>query len=252
MHDEDRKAGGGPGEETFADLLEGSFTEPARREPGGRVTARVISITSEWVFLDLGGKGEGGLAKKGLRDEAGQVSGRAGKHLPFRIMRFDGEGRNIVLSHRAIQEEKRQAEKESLKETLREGMRVSGTVTSIREFGVFVRVGGIEGLVPASEIGWDRGEEIAAAVSVGQEVDVAVVKLDWERARFTFSLKKTLSDPWENVEVRYPVGTLHTGKVSRLAAFGAFVTLEPGGGGVLHVSKLGGGEKSRHHGGGGG
>jgi small subunit ribosomal protein S1 len=331
MHDEDRIADGGPGEETFADLLEGSFTEPARRAPGERVTARIISITSEWIFLDLGGKGEGCLEKKEFQDESGNLTvkegetvqayflsaennelrfttkigggatgraqledawrsgipvegtveqeikggfeirmgagirgfcpysqmgmprsgertGLAGKHLPFRITRFDGEGRNIVLSHRAIQEEKRQAEKESLKKTLREGMRVSGTVTSIREFGVFVRVGGIEGLVPASEIGWDRGEEIAAAVSVGQEVDVAVVKLDWERDRFTFSLKKALSDPWENVEVRYPVGTRHAGKVSKLAAFGAFVTLEPGVDGLLHVSKLGGGKRIRHPG----
>src|SRR4030065_957330 len=120
-------------------------------------------------------------------------------------------------------------------------MTVGGTVTSIREFGAFVNIGGIEGLVPASEIGWGRGEEIRKAVSVGQEVSVTVIALDWERDRFTFSLKKMLPDPWENVEARYPLGTSHTGKISRLAPFGAFVTPEPGVDGVLPISKLGGG-----------
>jgi small subunit ribosomal protein S1 len=179
---------------------------------------------------------------------SGERGGQAGGPLLFKITRFHGEGRDIVLSHRAILEEKRKAEKESLKKTLREGMTVGGTVTSIREFGAFVNVGGIEGLVPASEIGWDRAEEIRKAVSMGQEVSVTVVALDWERERFTFSLKKALPDPWESVEARYPLGTSHPGKVSRLAPFGAFVTLEPGVDGLLHISKLGGGKRIRHPG----
>jgi len=331
MHEEDRKANGGPRKETFSDLLESSLGEPPGREPGEKVTARIISITSEWVFLDLGGKGEGCLEKKEFQDESGGLTvkegdtiqayflsaennelrfttkigggavgrakledawrsgipvegtvereikggfevrlgggfrgfcpysqmgmprsgergGQAGGPLLFKITRFHGEGRDIVLSHRAILEEKRKAEKESLKKTLREGMTVGGTVTSIREFGAFVNVGGIEGLVPASEIGWDRAEEIRKAVSMGQEVSVTVVALDWERERFTFSLKKALPDPWESVEARYPLGTSHPGKVSRLAPFGAFVTLEPGVDGLLHISKLGGGKRIRHPG----
>ena len=329
MHEEDRKTNGGTEKETFSDLLESSLGEPVRRDPGEKVTARIISITSEWVFLDLGGKGEGCLEKKEFQDESGELTvkegdtieayflsaennelrfttkigggavGRAqledawrseipvegtvereikggfevrlgggfrgfcpysqmgmpqsgergvqtGGPLLFKITRFHGEGKDIVLSHRAILEEKREAEKESLKKTLREGMTVRGTVTSIREFGAFVNVGGIEGLVPASEIGWDRAEEIRKAVSVGQEVSVTVVALDWERDRYTFSLKKTLPDPWENVEARYPPGTSHTGKISKLAPFGAFVTLEPGVDGLLHISRLGGGKRIRH------
>jgi small subunit ribosomal protein S1 len=331
MDRDDQGRKGGPGEESFPDLLEGAFPEPARLEPGEKVTARVIGITSEYIFLDLGRKGEGCLERKEFLDADGNVTVREGetvqayflgmknnemwfatkigaqavgqtqmedawrngipveghmdkevkggfavriagglrgfcpfsqagfaavesrgemigKKLLFRITQYEGRGRNIVLSHRAVLEEKRREERESLKETLREGMTVRARVTSVREFGAFVSAGPLEGLVPASEVGWERGGDIRETLTTGQEVEVAVMHLDWENERFTFSMKKTLADPWDRAEGNYPPGSLHTGKITRLTAFGAFVTLEPGVDGLLHISKLGGGKRIRHPG----
>ncbi|MDA8179835.1 MAG: S1 RNA-binding domain-containing protein, partial [Deltaproteobacteria bacterium] len=132
--------------------------------------------------------------------------------------------------------------------TLAEGMVMTGTVTAVREFGAFVSVGPIEGLLPISEIGYDRVEDIQSVLSVGQEVEVAITRLDWANRRFSFSLKKTLADPWDTAVDRFPAGSLHVGKVARLAAFGAFVSLGGGIDGLLHISKLGGGKRIRNAG----
>ena len=123
---------------------------------------------------------------------------------------------------------------------------VGGKITSIRKFGAFVDIGGLEGLVPISEISWGRVEDIHSSLSVGQNVDVAIKKLDWENDKFSFSLKEILPDPWNDIGLRYPEGSRHKGKVVRLAPFGAFVTLEPGIDGLVHISELGKGKKIKH------
>ncbi|HEY6872398.1 MAG TPA: 30S ribosomal protein S1 [Geobacteraceae bacterium] len=169
-----------------------------------------------------------------------------GQHLPFRITEYGEGGRNIVLSHRALLEEERLLQRERLRETLQEGMTVRGTITSIRDFGAFVTVDGIEGLIPISEIGWGRVEEIGDILTVGQEVEVVAKKLDWENDRFSFSLKETLADPWERVSEKFPVGTYHKGVVARLAPFGAFVTLGAGVDGLIHISRLAAGKRIMH------
>lgn len=179
----------------------------------------------------------------GRADDRAQFVGR---HLPFRITEYGENGRNIVLSHRALLEEERMQQRERLRETLHEGMTVKGTVTSLRDFGAFVNVDGIEGLIPISEIGWGRVAEIGDILSVGQEVEVAVKKLDWENDRFSFSLKDTLTNPWEKVVDKYPVGTYHKGVVARLAPFGAFVTLGDGVDGLIHISRLAAGKRINH------
>jgi len=328
---DDRERDERPGEESFQDMLERTYTEPPRLEPGEQVAAKVIGITSEFIFVDLGRKGEGCLDKKEFQDADGnltvgegdtvqayyvgtrnnemwfatKIGGGAvvptliedawrngipvegtvekevkggfsirvaggfrgfcpysqigegssenrgisiGRRLPFRITKFERKGRNMVLSHRVLLEEKRRQEKESLRETMREGTRVRGRITSVREFGAFVSVGPLEGLVPASEVGWERGGDIRETIAPGQEVDVVIMRLDWEKERFTFSMKKALLDPWDRVEATYPAGSFHTGKVTRLTSFGAFVTLEPGVDGLLHISKMGGGKRVRHPG----
>ena len=314
-------------EEDFARLLDSSFAAPIRYEPGQKVVARVIKVSSEWIFLDLGRKGEGVLAAKELADESGKVpvkegdslasyfvrsdgsemlfttkvSGGAagnaqleeawragipvdgqvvkevkggfevrlpggarafcphsqmgtprnreaaenyiGKRIQFRISQYGEKGRNIVVSNRALLEEEEQRKKEELKATLTEGMVVRGKVTSIRDFGAFVDIGIIEGLLPVSEIGWERVADINEVLSVGQEMEVAITRLDWENNRFSFSLKKMLADPWEDAERRFPSGSKHVGKVTRLTSFGAFVSLGGGIDGLLHISRLGGGKK---------
>jgi len=168
-----------------------------------------------------------------------------GKRVAFRITQYGEKGRNIVVSSRALLEEEEQRKREESMATLAEGMVVRGKVTSLRDFGAFVDIGPIEGLLPVSEVGWERVEDIRDALAVGQEVEVAITRLDWANRKFSFSLKKTLADPWETVSERYPAGSQHTGRVVRLAAFGAFVSLGGGVDGLLHISKLGGGKRIR-------
>ena len=169
-----------------------------------------------------------------------------GRRLSFRITEYGERGRNIILSARVILEEQKKKEEEKRKSELHEGMIVKGTVVSIRDFGAFLDIGGVQGLLPISEIGWDRVEDIYERLSVGQTLDVAITKLDWQENRISLSLKETLSDPWNEVPAKYPEGTFHTGTVVRLTKFGAFINLGPGIDGLIHISKLGKGRRIAH------
>ena len=171
-----------------------------------------------------------------------------GRRLPFRIIEYGERGRNIILSARAILEEQKKKDEEARKAELHEGMLVKGTVVSIRDFGAFLDIGGLQGLLPISEIGWDRVEDIYTRLSVGQIIDVVITRMDPQSNRISFSLKQTLSDPWNEAETKYPEGTFHTGTVVRLTKFGAFVNLGPGVDGLLHISKLGKGKRIVHPG----
>lgn len=177
----------------------------------------------------------------------GESAGLIGQSLSFKISQFGERGRNIVVSHRAVLEEQREQQRASLRETLKEGMIVSGTVTNIRDFGAFIDIGGIEGLLPISEISYGRVENISEVLHPGQQLELAIKKLDWENNKFSFSLRDTQADPWQKVGSIFKVGSRLSGTVSRLAQFGAFVTLEEGIDGLLHISKLGeGGQRVRH------
>jgi small subunit ribosomal protein S1 len=170
----------------------------------------------------------------------------AGQTRSFKVIQFGEEGRNVVVSHRAILEEERALQRDALKETLKEGMVVKATVTSLRDFGAFVDIGGIEGLLPISEVGYGRVENLREVLRVGQELELAVKKLDWEANRFSFSLRDTLADPWKKVGSVYAEGGTYPGTVARLAAFGAFITLEEGIDGLVHISRLGAGRRLKH------
>ncbi|HUH65000.1 MAG TPA: 30S ribosomal protein S1 [Syntrophales bacterium] len=169
-----------------------------------------------------------------------------GRRLAFRITEYGERGRNIVLSARVILEEQKKKEEEARKAELAEGMLVTGTVVSIRDFGAFLDIGAVQGLLPISEIGWDRVEDIRERLSVGQVLDVLITKIDLQNNRISLSLKRTLSDPWNDADAKYPEGTIHKGKVVRLTKFGAFVNLGPGIDGLLHISKLGKGKRIVH------
>jgi len=169
-----------------------------------------------------------------------------GRRMSFRITEFAEKGRNIILSSRAILEEQKKKDDDALRLTLNEGMMVAGKIVSIRDFGAFLDIGGLQGLLPISEIGWDRVEDIQERLSIGQTLNVIIMKLDRENNRISLSLKQTLSDPWDEVSSKYPEETLHTGTVVRLTTFGAFVNLGPGVDGLLHISKLGKGRRIAH------
>lgn len=169
-----------------------------------------------------------------------------GTRLTFRITEYSENGRNIIVSRRALLEEEQQQLKEEARAGLVEGVKVTGTVTSLQDFGAFVDIGGLEGLLPISEIGWTRVQDVRDVLSVGQLLQVVVKNIDREKDRISLSLKDTLADPWEQVIENYPEGSFHTGTVARLAPFGAFVTLASGVDGLIHISKMGSGKRINH------
>ncbi|HOJ98103.1 MAG TPA: S1 RNA-binding domain-containing protein [Termitinemataceae bacterium] len=171
------------------------------------------------------------------------TSSWVGKHLTFIIQEYKDGGRNLIVSNRAI-EEALQAEKVAkLKETLKEHAIVTGKVTSIQDFGAFVDLGAVQALLPVSEISRERVEDIRKVLQIGQEIRAEIIKLDWNTEKITLSMKSLQEDPWNKAEEKYPVGSKHSGKVVRITDYGAFVNLEPGLDGLVHVSELRGGGK---------
>lgn len=161
-----------------------------------------------------------------------------GKHLTFKIIEYSENGRNLLVSNRAILAEEHNKQVEVLKKTLHEKMTIKGTVKSIQNFGAFIDIDGIQALLPISEISRSRVEDINKVLSAGQEIEASVIKIDWKTERITLSMKALLSDPWDAALENYPIGSKHKGEVVRITDFGAFVSLEPGLDGLIHISDL--------------
>jgi len=176
-----------------------------------------------------------------------------GRKLEFRITRYDVDRRgvNLVVSRRALLEEEARGRAEKLRAKLVPGAVLPGVVASIKDFVAFIDPGGLEGLLPASELGFSRNARPSEVLAVGQRLDVQVLKIektgDAKRPeRISLSLKALERDPWEDVRTRFPSGTQVTGKVVRVEPFGAFVELTPGLEGLVHASELAGGKQIRH------
>ncbi|HVZ75614.1 MAG TPA: S1 RNA-binding domain-containing protein [Polyangia bacterium] len=174
------------------------------------------------------------------------ASAYVGQKLLFRVTKFedDRRGANVVLSRRALLEEENQARAAETRGKLVVGAVMSGTVTALKDFGAFIDVGGIEGLLPASEIGFQRGTKPSDVLSVGQPVTVQVMRVEKRDdprrpEQVSFSLKALEKDPWDDAAATVRVGALIKGKVTRAEAFGAFIELAPGVEGLLHISELG-------------
>jgi small subunit ribosomal protein S1 len=172
--------------------------------------------------------------------------GYIGKKLAFRITDYENRGRNIVLSRREILEEERENVVAHLRKTLCVGDVVSGNVTRLAPYGAFVDIGGIEGLIPMAELAWGRVASVSDVLAPGEGVTVKVLDLEWEKGRITLSLKETQEDPWATARERYKEGSVIIGQVMRLAPFGAFVQIEPGIEGLLHISSMGLGKRVTH------
>lgn len=169
-----------------------------------------------------------------------------GKKFNFKITEIGENGRNIILSNRIILEDERKLKVNALKGSLKQGLRVKGTIKSIQNFGSFVDLGGIQALIPISEISRGRVENIHDYLKVGQEIEAVILNLEWEKEKITLSIKETLQDPWKEADKKYAEGSKHPGKIARITNFGAFVTLEPGLDGLLHISDFGDGSKIKH------
>ncbi len=143
-------------------------------------------------------------------------------------------------------EEEQEIQKKKFKESLQAGMDMTGKVRSIQKFGVFVDIGGIDGLIPLSELSWSKGDKPSDLFTVGDEVTVKILDIDWERDRVTLSVKAIQPDPFLSAPEKYPVESMVHGTVVRLESFGAFVNLEPGIDGLIPISKLGAGRRVNH------
>lgn len=180
-----------------------------------------------------------GLAR-GLNedDRKGQMSGLVGERVTLKVIEVNWKRRRLVFSQRDAQRERREARKEVLLDKLQEGEVRKGVVSGLRDFGAFVDLGGADGLIHISELAWHRVKHPREVLNVGDEVTVYVLRLDEEGKRIGLSLKRLQKNPWEVVEEIYHVGQLVEGKVSRVAQFGAFVSLDPGIEALLHVSQM--------------
>ena len=170
-----------------------------------------------------------------------------GQKLMFLVREYSEGGRQLVLNRRSLLEAEQEKQREQLRDTLKVGDRISGTITRLMPFGAFVSLGaGIEGLIPAGELAWKRGIKPEDVVSSGQTVEIEVIALDWGANRITLSLKAATPDPWDEASGRFVLGTRHTGTVTQLMPFGAFVELIPGVEGMIPISKLGHGRRLQH------
>lgn len=166
------------------------------------------------------------------------LSTYVGKSFPVQIIEIDRPKKKLVFSHRNFLEEEQKRTAQKTWTTLESGQVLTGKVKNITDFGVFVDVGGIDGLVHISEMAWGRIRHPSELVTEGQEITVKVLGVDRERERISLGLKQVRPDPWENVAEKFPLGSTVTGRVVSLAQFGAFVEVEPGVEGLVHISQL--------------
>jgi small subunit ribosomal protein S1 len=161
-----------------------------------------------------------------------------GKPLEFKVIKLDQKRNNVVVSRRAVVEQEFSAERSALMDNLQEGAVVRGSVKNLTDYGAFVDLGGIDGLLHITDMAWKRVKHPSEVVKVGDEVEVRILKFDRERSRVSLGLKQLGADPWQNIARRYPPGTRVFGKVTNIADYGAFVEIEDGVEGLVHVSEM--------------
>ena len=160
------------------------------------------------------------------------------KDIELRIVKFNESRKNIVVSHKVILEESLQEQRDALFQELEVGSILEGRVKNITDFGVFVDLGGIDGLLHITDISWGRINHPSEVISLNDTISVKVIEYDQERKRVSLGLKQLVPHPWEDLEVKYPVGNLVKGKVVSLTNYGCFIEIEPGVEGLIHVSEI--------------
>ena len=204
---------------------------------GETVEGEVIEVVKGGLILDIGLRGFLPASLVDLR-RVKDLNAYLGTRIEARVIEMDRNRNNVVLSRRVVLEEARKAERQEILSKLKPGMRLKGTVSSIVDFGAFVDLGGIDGLVHISELSWNHVNHPSEVVKVGQEVEVQVLDVDLSRERISLGLKQTTEDPWRTLVKKYPVGAIVEGKVTKLVTFGAFVDLGEGVEGLVHISEM--------------
>ncbi len=167
---------------------------------------------------------------------------------PFQILKMDRRRGNIVVSRRTVLEETRAEQRQELVQNLEEGQVIDGAVKNITDYGAFVDLGGIDGLLHVTDIAWRRVNHPTEMLSIGQQVKVKIIKINHETHRISLGMKQLLDDPWQGIEAKYPVGARFKGRVTNITDYGAFVELEPGIEGLIHVSEMSWTKKNVHPG----
>ena len=204
---------------------------------GETVTGEVIEVVKGGLILDIGLRGFLPASLVDLR-RVKDLDMYLNTELEARVIEMDRNRNNVVLSRRVVLEEARKAERQEILSKLQVGMRLKGTVSSIVDFGAFVDLGGIDGLVHISELSWNHVNHPSEVVKVGQEVEVQVLDVDLNRERISLGLKQTTEDPWRTLVKKYPVDAIVEGTVTKLVTFGAFVDLGEGVEGLVHISEM--------------
>ncbi len=167
---------------------------------------------------------------------------------PFQILKMDRRRGNIVVSRRTVLEETRAEQRQELVQNLEEGQVIDGAVKNITDYGAFVDLGGIDGLLHVTDIAWRRVNHPTEVLNIGQQVKVKIIKINHETHRISLGMKQLLEDPWQGIEAKYPVGARFKGRVTNITDYGAFVELEPGIEGLIHVSEMSWTKKNVHPG----
>ncbi|WP_082460678.1 30S ribosomal protein S1 [Devosia sp. Leaf64] len=167
---------------------------------------------------------------------------------PFQILKMDKRRGNIVVSRRAILEESRAEQRSEIVQQLEEGQVVDGVVKNITDYGAFVDLGGIDGLLHVTDIAWRRVNHPSEVLTIGETIKVQIVRINHESHRISLGMKQLQADPWEGIEAKYPIGAKFSGRVTNITDYGAFVELEPGIEGLIHVSEMSWTKKNVHPG----
>ncbi|MBI5231805.1 MAG: 30S ribosomal protein S1, partial [Coriobacteriales bacterium] len=204
---------------------------------GENVEGEVIEVVKGGLILDIGLRGFLPASLVDLR-RVKDLATYLGDRLEARVIEMDRNRNNVVLSRRVVLEEGRKHERAEILGKLAKGMVLPGTVSSIVDFGAFVDLGGIDGLVHISELSWSHVNHPSEVVKVGDQVNVQVLDVDLDRERISLGLKQTTEDPWKQLVKQFPVGSIIEGQVTTLVPFGAFVELGNGVEGLVHISEM--------------
>lgn len=213
---------------------------------GGMIEGKIVGKVKGGLNVDIGGLMAFLPASQADLRPAGNLDKYLGQTYAFRVLKLNRKRGNVVLSRRVLLEEDREKSREVTLATLAEGQIVEGVVKNITDYGAFVDLGGLDGLLHITDMSWGRLGHPSEAIKVGDTLSVKVLKFDRAKGKISLGLKQTMPDPWQNVEAKYPIGERVTGKVVSLAEYGAFVSLEDGVEGLVHVSEMSWTRRVRH------
>ena len=215
------------------------------QEEDGTIEGRLDNRVKGGMSVDIGVPAFLPYSQIDLRPVK-DLDGLIGQTFDFKILKFNRKRNNVVISRRVILEEKRAKLREEMRSTLEEGQTISGAITNITDYGLFIDLGGMDGLCHITDLSWGRVSHPSKLYSVGEEIEVKILKYDKDSDRVSLGVKQLKSDPWELVPEQYAQGSRVTGKVVSITDYGVFVELEEGVEGLVHISEMSWSKKPRH------